>query len=1130
MMRNPLRAWIAAGTVLLGFSLAAWPLPGLLGAVGSRVWVLRGGLLLFGLIAAVLVYLFVRSRAARALPAPDSAGTDDIALALAAAQARLGASRAAGESRIANLPLILVLGPTASTKTSVVAHCGLDAELLSGEVLRGDVPVPTDPVNVWYARGNVIVEAGGRLLDDPARWQQLVRRLRPSRLAAAVGRGTQAGRVAIVCFGCDEFLKPGASAAVEAAAQRIRARLGEVSHELGIQLPVYVLFTRSDRLPYFADYVRSLSTEEAQQVLGATLPLGAEAAGSWAEAQARRLHSAFDRLVHSLSVARLDILTRENQEQVRAAAYEFPREVRRISELAVQFLVDIARPSQLGLNPVLRGFYFTGVRPVVLSDVAAEASAAPQSAPIAAGATAVFNPRMLQQQAVQPLAVAGAGRKVPQWVFLRRLFHDVLLGDDVAQRLTGGGTRVNLLRRGLIASAAAACVIFMVGATTSFAGNRGVVRASVAAATEAREIGGVAGVIGEEDLARLDALRARTAQVTAWERDRRPLRLAWGLYSGDAVQPLLRTLYFRQLDRAIWSDTQQQLLQYLQGLPARPDENSDFGRAQDALAAHLLTTSEHHRATGELLTPVLATYARAAGSDSARALVHRQFAFFASELPHGNPYDAQPDARLIERTQQFLRAFGAEAYYRALVYEGGRAAPAVRYLGPQSLVRNDVVIPGAFTIAGWRHVQTHLDSVDHLFVRYQWIYGSEPPADKPRRDQLADTYANEYVRRWQDYLARGSVERFSSVSDAAVKLGMLGAPTSPLFGMLMLASRETALDSTTLVARAFQPLHSTVPPDADARGATVAALGYANALNTLSSSLNLLASAAGGARDQALLQASAAAAAVKTEAATLAAGFAMSGEAAVTANQLQRLLRQPADYTDALVSGLPSTELNAAGRAFCSTVQPVTQRFPFNPRASAEAAVAEVNAIFLRDEGVLWSFYQDALSALLTPQGRPRPGARVGSGFARFFGRAAEFSSGAYRSGQLSVLFDFQAEIPAGASEVVLHVDGDQATFSPTSRASRTFAWDAERARDARLIVVFDGDAVTVAAGQGAWAPFRVFAGAQWSGSGPYRVEWRVPGRNSSVVAQVSFESGVPPVFRPTYLSALAQCVSQITN
>ena len=831
--------------------------------------------------------------------------------------------------------------------------------------------------------------------------------------------------------------------------------------------------------------------------------------------------------MHRLSLARLDVLSRESDLPARGAAYEFPRELRKATELAVQFLVDVCRPSQLGLNPFLRGFYFTGVRPVILSEASPTATAPPVD--LAAGATSVFSARMLQQQS-QPVASGGLGRKVPQWVFLRRFFREVLLTDDLALRITGGGSRVDLLRRSMIGAAAAACLFVALGMTVSFANNRRLVKRSVAAVAAAREVGGVGSLVGEEGLLKLDTLRARTAQVTGYERAGRPLRFAWGLYAGHAIQPLLHRAYFQHFQGALWRETQERLLGYLRGLPEQPDENSDFGKAQDALAAHLLTTTEHARSTPELLSPVLMEHARPLGTDSAQVLAERQFAFFAQELQYENPYDATANAALVERTQHFLRAFGPEAYYRALMYEGSRAAPAVRYLGPQTVVRNETVVPGAFTRAGYQHVQTQLDSVDNLILRYQWIYGAEPPAQKPRREELARMYEQEYVRRWQDYLAGGSVARFGSPNDASVKLGMLGAPTSPLFAMLATASRETAMDTLSVIGKAFQPLHLVVPPTADARGLTAGALPYANALNMLASNLNMLGNAAGGARDQALLQAFAAAADVKREAAALSGGFSMAGDAALTATQLQRLLRQPADLADALVSGLPTAALNSAGQSFCSSYGTVGRGFPFNPRASADASPDDVNDLFMKDQGTLWSFYQDALQSLVTPQGRARPGARVRSEFARFFGRAAEFSTGAYRGNSLALAFDFQPEIPAGASEVMLQVDGDQASFTPTNRASHTFLWEAERSREARLVVLFGTERITVASGEGSWAPFRVFYAGEWRDSGPYHVEWRIPGRDVRLSGTVSFETGVPPLLRPSYTGALSQCVSQITN
>jgi len=1123
-MRKATVAWLAAAGVLLLFALATLSLPSLFGVVGKRALILRLALVLFGLAATVLT-LVLALRRARNEPPPAAEGEDDIDLAFAGAQARLRGSHAAADSRIARMPLVLVLGPTGTTKSSIVTNSGIDAELLHGEVFRGDAVIPTNPVNVWYAQGKVLVEAGGGLLDDSGRWTRLLSHLRASRVAAAVGRGRQAPRVVVVCFGCDELVKPGASETVTAAARRLRARLSEVSQELGIRLPVYVIFTRADKLPGFPEYVRNFTTDEAQQVLGATLPLMPDGEAAWAEAQARRLQEALGRLVQSLANGRLDVLERETREPARGPAYEFPRELSKISELATQFLVDLCRPSQLGLNPFLRGFYFVGVRPIVLRDAAIEAPVARVGAP-ASGATSVFNAGSVAQRG--PAAAFGGGeRRVPQWTFLRRLFPDVVFADGTALKLTGAGTRVDFLRRALIAAAAGVYMVASLGMTVSYARNRKLVKTSVAAAAQARQVGGVAGIVGEGDLTRLDALRERTEQVLEFQRNGHPLSFGWGLYVGDQLDSLMRRVYFDRFDRAIWNDTQTRLMQYLRALPEQPTEDSDFGRAQDALAAHLLTTSEYGRATPELLAPVLMSHTRDLGTDSARTLAQRQFAFFAAELPHESRHRPS-DGPLVERTQRFLRAFGTEAYYRALVYEGNRA-DAARYSGQMTAVRNDAVVPGAFTLAGRKSVEKQLDNVDSLFVRYQWIYGSQPPTDKPNRENLRRQYIADYVKRWQDYLAAGNVARFSSPGDAATKLGILGSSVSPLFAMLNVASKQTADDSTSVIGKAFQPLHRTVPPNADANGITASALNYANAVSALGTQLNVLATATGPARDQGIPAASTAAANVKREAATLGAGFAMTGDAAITAAQIRRLLGQPAEFAESLVTGLPANDLNAAGRSFCAIYDPIVRKFPFNARG-LDATPDEVNGMFQKDDGLLSAFYKERLDKLLMPQGRPRPDARVNRDFARFFERAVDVTGSLYHGTQMSVSFDFLPSIPPGAAQVTLQVGGTQKVFTLTATRSQQLTWEAERKGDAKLVVTFGTQPVVVATGSGVWAPFKLMQAATWTGPGPFRLEWPIPGRNTTLTADVSFEAGVRPVFRPGYFSGVSPCVSQIVN
>src|SRR5262249_12589125 len=157
---------------------------------------------------------------------------------------------------------------------------------------------------------------------------------------------------------------------------------------------------------------------------------------------------------------------------------------------------------------------------------------------------------------------------------------------------------------------------------------------------------------------------------------------------------------------------------YVSALPAEKTDNADFGRAQDALAAYLLTTSEFRRATPDLLEPALTSFARDPGTDSARTLERQQFRFFATELPFGNPYATTVNSDLVQRAQGYLRSFGNAAYYSVLLYEGNHAALSARYTDPSRVVHTDVSVPGAFTPRGRQAVQTQLDSVEGLFVRY----------------------------------------------------------------------------------------------------------------------------------------------------------------------------------------------------------------------------------------------------------------------------------------------------------------------------------------------------------------------------------------------------------------------------
>jgi type VI secretion system protein ImpL len=1123
----------------LGLALGRW--------FGLEGWALGALLIVLFFVGFGIGYLI--HRRIRAKRGGDEA-EDSIDLLVAGARARLASTRGGKRSHLGRYPVILVVGPSSSTKTSIVVNSGLDPELLAGEVHRSEQVVPTDSANLWYTEDLVLVEAAGGLIDDPVGFDNLVRQLRPTRLSAAVGRGAQAPRTVVLCFPCDAFLQAGSSQSVPAAARTLRARLVEVAESFGIRLPVYVLFTKADQIPHFESYVRSLSREEAQQVLGATLPIADSATpGVYAERESARLTEAFRGIFRSLALHRLDILPREQREDIRGGAYEFPREVRKISDLATQFMVELCKPSQLGAGPFLRGFYFTGVRPIVVADTVAEASPAQSAAvpQIALGATSVFSLAQLQEQQQRRSAPVAAGtRRVPEWSFLKRVFRDIILQDRVVQTITAGGVRVNMLRRTMIGTAAALFLLLSAAFSISYVNNRALEQDALAAARGVEELRhSDFEAPSLEALQRLDALREQTARVAAYERAGHPWRLGWGLYTGSAIFPHLRQLYFDRFERLLWGSSRTSLIASLRALPASPNETSEFGTIYNTLKAHLITTTHPRESTPEFLTPVLMSHwFSARGLDAERLeLARRQFDFFGSELPHGNPFRDNANEAVVTQTRGFLFKFAdSDQLYQVLLAEAGREHEPVRFHqefpGTEGVVRNGYEVPGAFTRYGWASVQATLADVDRLFARESWVVGerSVSPADRARlADELRSRYVADYIRHWQEYLRAGTVASGGGIPEIAQRLERHSGNQPPLMQMFSLASRHTDVD-TADVRRAFQPLHLVVPPDMTDRFVGESNAGYVQALGGLHDALSQATTLTGAALAMAVQQAAGNVEQVRGAVRSIGQGFAVDGPAREVGGVVQRLMLVPVTGIDGIAQQLPAGQLNAAGASFCSTFRPVVAKYPFTASAGAQASLDEVMGAFQPGASSLWSFYSDALQEVLDRRGRLF-GARVGAtpqptaAFVNFFNRATTVSRGMFdeTGAGPEITFLFRPQTTAEIPEITVTMDGRSVTYTRTEAGFQPFTWDGARARGFRISGRINGVETPLLEGQGLWGVFQVFGQAAWSASAGDRqtVQWRVQSLQQPLVAEVSFARGVP-IFNPALLSV--GCISTVAQ
>jgi type VI secretion system protein ImpL len=1102
------------------------------------------------LIVLAILYFLQRKKARAAAPSGAAPGGDEISILAREAESKLSGAKLEQGARLAGLPVYILLGDTGSAKTSVMVHSGLDPELLAGQVYQNGNVVSTAAANFWFARRFIFVEAGGRLPADTGKWSKLVARLAPR--TTVVGTGEQAPRAAIVCFDCENFTRQGAPDFAANAARNLRARLGEISQAMGINLPVYVLFTRMDRLPFFTDYVRNFSNDEAAQVLGATLPmLAARSEGIYAEEETARLTGNFEALFRSLAAGRTAFLPRENDPSKLPAEYEFPREFRKIRQTLVQFLVDLCRPSQLSTGPFLRGFYFTGVRPILVNE-SAPVSAAPQQPGFgsAAGATGIFSAGGRPQPQAAPPPPGGT-RKVPQWLFLSHLFNDVLLADRSALSASGASTKANSTRRLLLLALALVGIVLVIGFSVSFFHNRTLetqVRDAARGISSAESTG--ADLASPDALRKLDTLRQALANLSVWNRDGAPMSYRWGLYTGGALYPEARRVYFARFRQLLFAQTQDNLLQFLRSLPATP--GPDYSPTYDALKAYLITTSNHDKSTPAFLAPVLLKFwenGRTVDSDRAQ-LAQNQFEFYASELQGSNPYSPDNDGLAIEKTRRYLAQFaGGERVYAFMLAEAGKQSPPInfnrQFPGSAAVVVETHEVPGAFSKAGWNFMKDAINHVDRYFNGEPWVLGQQTTSNfdiGKLQQELKTRYSGEFVGQWREYIKDGSVVRYTSLKDAAGKLMQNSGNQAPILELLWVCSTNTAVDDPA-VANIFQPVQAVVPPSATDHFIAPQNQTYVNALLALQTAVEQIADQPGPPDPNAASQSITAAAQAKMATRQMAQTFRVDANGHIE-SAVQNFLEAPITAVEAMLRNVGPQELNAKGKDLCAQMRPVLSKYPFNPNTSAAlATLSDLDSIFEPHRGALWQFVNGNLSKAVTRQGdqfvpNPSGGVTVNPAFLAFLNRAAAFTNIAYANNSPDPHFAYSIKplFSPDQESIQLGVDGQAADFTANNAAAKQFVWPGP-GQGVQLTGKFKGGTTfTYPSYDGLWAVFQFVGDADKHIGQEIEMTLRSGKQGRPVLnpsgQPVTVRFGVsanPPIFDRGYFSGLG-CVPEVAK
>jgi len=1103
-MRISPRALKFGGPAIGIVGVVGWYAGRLLGLTSWKLWVLRIALWALGALAVFLIYrLFPKKGKGKGGGKEPEAV--EIAEYLATATRRLTASGVAGKGGLRSLPVVFFMGPGRSAKTSVVQQAGLETDFLAGDGDGGEPPSPTPNLNLWLSRNTVFLEVGEGASQSPQGWRKILQTIRDGSWAGIFRE--QPSRIALVCVG-SEWLTGQDRQGLSALAKELRSRLEEAAAALDTRLPVYVLFTKADQLPHFTEFVRNLNEAEVSEPLGVTLPLTeGEDPGLYNRWQAKRLGDALESVFLSLTRRRVDVMAREGDPQERTLAYEFPREFRKVIPLAQEFLLELTRPSQLRISPFLRGFYFTGIRPVSM-DARPEPAVAPPVPQVSKGATMIFDPSQMAGAPPPPPQTRG---RTAQWTFLGRLLPDVILRDTVAVEASMGGPRMALRKRALLASGVGLVTILALFFCISFFGNRVLqreTREAIRSVEDVRSSG--LSIPSVEDLDRVEILRAQVAKLARYERGDRPLWIRWGLYSGSSMFPHARRLYFQRFRETLFESTRAALSTSLGELSDEATQD-EYEAKYRALKAYLITTSFPDSSSASFLGPALLEEWQGdrALDEERLALARAQFDLYSSELPHGNPYADAADNLTVERARAFLRANANEqSFYAAMLSQANSQLPSIQFNrdfpGSSRYVVSTSEVPGAFTQGGWQFVLQGLASVTDFFQRESYVVGGDYFSDldpTQMATSLRARYQEEYIRTWMDFLSSASVAN-PGLNRSEGTLSELAGPRSPLFQLLDIASEHTVVDSA-IVGVAFQPLHMVSPPEVTDRLFGEASRPYLTELGNLAGAMGQLAGDPGssGAQEGAAMAAQAASGEIDA----LRLSFNTEPEAALgVGSSIENLLRTPIRNARSAIGRSDVAAMDSRGQQFCRSSGSVLQRFPFQV-GGRDAGLAEVNDLLHPEGGALWALMDEVREEGLNPS----------TELQRFVNRARALSDLLYGHGGDDPRLRFRLrgqpsdEVPA----ITLNVDGDEEGYRRNDTRWGNFTWEGATAQEVvlRARVGEQSDSLSY---RGTWALFKFFHQATWRASGnTWRLSWTLDDTGANVQADLDL-AGADPILR----------------
>jgi type VI secretion system protein ImpL len=662
----------------------------------------------------------------------------------------------AGRDALYLLPWYAMIGPSGAGKTTALRNSGLRFPNLRGqEHVKVKGLGGTRNCDFWLSNDAVILDTAGRWStqeDDHHEWLGFLRLLRRHRrrkplngLIAAIGVGDVVNA---------------SEAEIDALAQRMRDRLEEVSVELGVSLPVYVLFTKCDLLEGFVEMFGGLRATEREQILGFTLPL----AGAQLPAE-RQFDDHFDTIGDSLRDAALTRMAEERGAGERQLVYAFPGQFVAMRKSLGRFVARLFEANVYQESLPLRGIYFS--------------SGTQEGRPFS----------LLDEQASDAPLHEPADQK---GYFLRELFVRVIFEDKAIASASQAELRRQRRSRLALASVLGMLTLLLgVAPASAFLRSRQQLNTTsehVAAADAAARVGSWLEPVLTPAASGLLSDVQSYEQAPSWLR-------SLGMYTGNRVLPSLQRYAARRLraelvapvvasDLATMSDFGLRYAAQLSALPTPTEHSALYA----ALKLHLLLSES------SIPKPHLG-WVEARLAERWQGVVGRMAKHLAREYAAATQRYPElafgRDAAVVQRVRAALnRNSAAQQALDAIVAHVatlGYDIDLPKLAGYSSALTSSRRVRGAFTRHGWESAVRDLfanEAPDH--VDEPWVLEREANAsagDRPARlAELEAQYFRAYAQEWRHFLEgiRTKAPRSGGADALALLSELLAGEPTPL--------------------------------------------------------------------------------------------------------------------------------------------------------------------------------------------------------------------------------------------------------------------------------------------------------------------------------------------------------------